>query len=65
MKSIEEYYFKPSERIKGFYYILDGNGNFVKYKGKIKKFKTTTACALMVCKLEKSRDNYKGVHSDD
>ncbi len=56
MKEVKDYWFKPTERINGLIYIKDGNNKFVMVKGKIKKFKTTTAAANFIAKIERVRD---------
>lgn len=56
MKDIKDYFFKPTERINGLIYIKDGDDNFVVADGKVKKFKSTTACAEFIHNLEMARD---------
>lgn len=56
MKKLEDYWFKPTERINGLIYIVDGEGRFVTIDNKIKKFKTTTKAAEFIDKIERIRD---------
>lgn len=40
-----DFHFTPTPRINGFIYLKDYKDEIVRINGKVKKFKTTTACA--------------------
>jgi hypothetical protein len=56
MQDYENYFFKSTDRIDGYLYIKDGNGNFVGANGKKLKFKTTSRCAETIYDLEYARN---------
>jgi len=58
LKDTKDYFFKPTKRINGLIYVKDGDGNFVVVDGKVKKFKSITACAKFIHNLEMAR-NFK------
>ena len=51
-----EYFFRPSERIKGWIYILDANGKRVTINGRVQKFKSVTKVAYKIYELETLRN---------
>ena len=56
IEDTKTYFFKATERINGYIYIMDDKGNLVSLEGKVQKFKTITKCAEMVYKLEYARN---------